>query len=48
MRVHFGLGDVERIDGLRVRWPSGAVDEIGSVDTDRYVTVREGSNAVAP
>jgi len=41
-RVLFGLGDVERVDALEVRWPSGEVDRVADVPIDRYVTLTEG------
>jgi hypothetical protein len=41
-RVLFGLGDVDRVDALEVRWPSGHVDRLTDVPVDRYVTLTEG------
>jgi len=41
-RVLFGLGDVERVDALEVRWPSGEVERVADVPIDRYVTLTEG------
>jgi len=40
--VHFGLGEVERIDGLTVVWPDGTREEFPGVDLDRRVEVRKG------
>ncbi|MGQ0722140.1 MAG: CRTAC1 family protein [Candidatus Eiseniibacteriota bacterium] len=39
--VHFGLGPVDRVDRVRVRWTGGAVSELGDVDADRRVVIRE-------
>ena len=36
-RVHFGLGDAERVDRLEVRWPGGAVTERTDVDVNRIL-----------
>ncbi|MBN95199.1 MAG: hypothetical protein CL928_14200 [Deltaproteobacteria bacterium] len=36
-RVHFGLGDVDTVDLLRVRWPDGTVTERANVDTRRVI-----------
>jgi hypothetical protein len=40
--VLFGLGDVDRVDVVEVRWPSGHVDRVPDVPVDRYVTLTEG------
>ena len=36
-RVHFGLGDAERVDRLEVRWPDGAVTERPDVEVNRIL-----------
>src|SRR4051794_26931081 len=41
LRVHFGVGEATSVD-LEVRWPSGVVDRLAGVKTDRVVTVMEG------
>jgi enediyne biosynthesis protein E4 len=38
----FGLGAEARVAGLEVRWPSGQVDTIGSVEANRTITIVEG------
>jgi enediyne biosynthesis protein E4 len=43
LRVHFGLGDVSKIDTLHVRWPNGVTEEFSSPSADRIVTIKEGS-----
>ncbi len=40
-RLHFGLGDVERIDRVDVHWPSGALQVIENPALDRFLLVRE-------
>jgi len=42
MRIHFGLGEARRVDRVRIRWPNGNIEELGSFEADRYVTIREG------
>jgi hypothetical protein len=43
LRQHFGLGNTESIEELRVRWPrSGLVQVFRNVPVDRIVTVVEG------
>jgi hypothetical protein len=41
-RLLFGLGELERVDAIEVRWPSGQVDRLPGVAADRYVTLTEG------
>ncbi len=41
-RLHFGLGQHDRVDRVEVRWPSGAVDVIKDVEVDRLITIEEG------
>jgi len=40
--IHFGLGAVERIDDVEVRWPDGEVTHTGEVPLDGMILVREG------
>ena len=46
LRVHFGLGSVTRIDSVEIRWPSGAIDKIGSLAVDQFYSVLEGKGIV--
>ena len=39
MRVHFGLGDITRVDELRIRWPDGRVEKFEGVDVDGFVEI---------
>jgi len=41
-RVHIGLGEHERVTRLRIRWPSGAVDEWENVSAGMYTAVEGG------
>ena len=36
-RVHFGLGDAERVETLEVRWPDGTVTERTGIDVNRIL-----------
>ncbi|NNM28617.1 MAG: CRTAC1 family protein [Akkermansiaceae bacterium] len=47
LNTHFGLGAATGVDQLMVRWPNGTIDTIDDVPGDRFVTVFEGTNAVA-
>lgn len=44
LRVHFGLGDIAKVDVLRVRWPNGTEQRMESVKSDRIVRVKEPRN----
>ena len=45
LRLHFGLGAVEKVD-FDVRWPNGNSERFTSVAANQLVTVREGSGIV--
>ncbi len=42
----FGLGAATGVDGLRVAWPSGRVDVIGSLQANQLVTIQEGTGVI--
>lgn len=46
LRLHFGLGSSAKIDNVEIRWPSGAVDHIGSLAADQFYSVLEGQGIV--
>ena len=49
MRVHFGLGGVNKVDWIQVRWPSGRFEQFENSAVDIVQTVKEGSgNPVEP
>lgn len=41
-RVHFGLGAAEIAESVEIRWPSGALDRIENLASDRTYEVIEG------
>src|SRR5437016_569925 len=43
MRAHFGLGGIERVEWLEVRWPSGLTERFSNVRVDAVQTLKEGS-----
>jgi tetratricopeptide (TPR) repeat protein len=47
-RVHFGLGDAERVESIEIRWPSGRVDRLGPHPADAGYLIREGASRAEP
>ncbi len=43
MRVHFGLGLTTKIDSLRVRWPSGLIEQFADLKIDAINILKEGA-----
>lgn len=41
-RVHFGLGDADHVESIRVAWPDGSVEEYPGAKADQYVTLKRG------
>jgi hypothetical protein len=44
-RVHFGLGQNTEAKSIEIRWPSGNVQNLSSVQGDRLVKIEEPSAA---
>jgi hypothetical protein len=42
-RAHFGLGSIDKIDRIEVRWPDGVFEEFPGGAADRLVKVKYGS-----
>ncbi len=40
-RAHFGLGRIETVDSLQVRWPSGVVQLLKNLRINQYLVVEE-------
>src|SRR2546428_2165392 len=45
LRLHFGLGDEKKIDSVQINWPSGKVDTLRNLLSDRIFTIVEGQGA---
>ena len=46
-RLHFGLGHRETVDAIEVKWPSGAVTNVGKLKSDQIVAIKEGEGLIA-
>jgi hypothetical protein len=42
-RVHFGLGDIAKIDQIEVRWPNGEKEIFGNIAVDKLHKIVEGT-----
>jgi hypothetical protein len=42
LRIHFGLGEAQKVDLVEIRWPSGAVDTLKNLDVKKLYVVEEG------
>jgi hypothetical protein len=38
-RIHWGLGEMSRLDSLTIRWPSGAVQMLSDVQADQIMQI---------
>lgn len=46
LRIHFGLGNADRIERLRVAWPNGQTEEFSGATVDSILHLVEGSGTV--
>jgi hypothetical protein len=46
LRLHFGLEKQIKIDLVEVRWPSGVIDRVGNLNTNKLLTIKEGKGLV--
>jgi hypothetical protein len=44
-RVHFGLGDAQKIDELTIYWPGGEKQTLKDIAANKFYYVKEGSDA---
>ncbi|HEV7218654.1 MAG TPA: CRTAC1 family protein, partial [Terriglobales bacterium] len=47
LRIHFGLGEHDRVDNAKVFWPDGRVETLTNLIADRFYSVREGQGVVS-
>jgi hypothetical protein len=46
LRVHFGLGNLERVDKAEILWPGGNVEVLDNLAADHFYKVKEGKGIV--
>jgi enediyne biosynthesis protein E4 len=44
-RLHFGLGQASKVDGIEIHWPSGAIEKVTVPAVDRFYSMEEGRGA---
>ena len=40
-RLHFGVGDHQRIDKIEIRWPTGKMQTLTDVEVNQLIEVKE-------
>jgi hypothetical protein len=45
LRLHFGLGNTSKVDGIEVRWPTGNTEVFPGVGTRTFATITEGKGS---
>ncbi len=48
MRIHFGLGNQEKVERIEIRWPSGRTEALQDLSADRFYVIKEGEGIVPP
>jgi hypothetical protein len=46
LRIHFGLGQAEKVDLIEVRWPSGQIDTLKDIKPNQLIFVEEGKGII--
>jgi hypothetical protein len=46
LRIHFGLGNHDRVERAEILWPNGTKDTLTNLTADRFYLVREGQGVV--
>ena len=47
LRLHFGLGDYEKVDRAEILWPDGKAEVLNDLTAGRYYSIREGAGIVS-
>jgi enediyne biosynthesis protein E4 len=48
IRLHFGLGPVDRVGAIEVRWPGGRDEIFPAIAADQIISLREGTGQAKP
>ncbi len=44
LHLSFGLADATLVDSVNIYWPSGIVQELGSIEVNQFITIVEDEN----
>jgi hypothetical protein len=44
-RSHFGLGAIERVERIEVRWPDGVMESFPGCEVDQQILLSKGAGA---
>jgi hypothetical protein len=47
-RVHFGLGDADKVDAVEIHWPSGFKEKVILPGVDKIFSIEEGKGVTSP
>jgi len=47
LRIHFGLGNHDRVERAEILWPNGAKEKLSNLAADRFYVLREGQGVVS-
>ena len=47
LRIHFGLGNRDRVDKAEILWPDGTTQTLNDLDADRFYRIREGKGILS-
>ena len=47
LNTHFGIGQATSINYIRIKWPSGIVDQINNPDINNHIIIEEASNTLS-
>jgi hypothetical protein len=42
LRLHFGLGQAQKVDRVEIEWPSGAKESVSGLTSNAFFTIVEG------